>query len=296
MSQYLFVSVIIPVYNDRERLALCLEALEKQSYSRDQYEIIVVDNASDQDIVSLASQFPHVTYNHEGKRGSYAARNKGISVSRGSVVAFTDSDCIPNYDWIKEGVITITGKENCGLVAGAIEVFFSKPDSPTPVELYESITAFPQREYVEKEHFGATANVFTYRSVIDTVGLFNETLTTGGDKEWGRRVHAAGYEVCYSSATIIRHPARRSMAEIVNKILRVAEGHERIETSHPTRWGIYKRAFWDLYPPMKHLATFLRAPELPKLSHRIKATYVSLVITYVYRWARIRCALDSRAD
>lgn len=40
-----FVTVIIPVYNDSERLAICLKALEEQTYALDSYEVIVIDNA-----------------------------------------------------------------------------------------------------------------------------------------------------------------------------------------------------------------------------------------------------------
>lgn len=54
-----FVSVIVPVYNDARRLRICLEALENQKYPKSLYEIIVVDNASDEaeDIKGVVAQF-----------------------------------------------------------------------------------------------------------------------------------------------------------------------------------------------------------------------------------------------
>ena len=98
------VSVIIPVYNDAERLKLCLDALARQTYPGDRYEVIVVDNGSQQDPELVTSRYEQVTLAHEACRGSYAARNTGLALARGDVLAFTNSDCIPAADWIEHGV------------------------------------------------------------------------------------------------------------------------------------------------------------------------------------------------
>ncbi len=92
-----FVSVIIPVYNDAGRLRICLAALHKQTYDSDRYEIIVIDNGSDPSPVmdNLKVEFDNVVYDQELTPGSYAARNKGITIAKGDVIAFTDADCIP---------------------------------------------------------------------------------------------------------------------------------------------------------------------------------------------------------
>lgn len=101
----LFVSVIIPVLNDSERLKLCLEALEHQTYPKKLYEVIVVDNGSDQSIGSVVSKFTQATATAESHPGSYVARNKGILIAQGDIIAFTDADCIPALDWIEKGQI-----------------------------------------------------------------------------------------------------------------------------------------------------------------------------------------------
>ena len=87
MIQYTdyFVSVIIPVYNDAERLKKCLLALEKQTYPQAQYEVIVVDNASEENIKDVVSQFPQARLTFENSPGSYAARNQGISIAKGEL-------------------------------------------------------------------------------------------------------------------------------------------------------------------------------------------------------------------
>jgi len=73
-----FVSVIIPVRNNRNCLQKCLYALYFQSYPYNQFEVIVVDNNSTEDLYSLCQQFPNVRYCQEFKPGNNAARNMGI--------------------------------------------------------------------------------------------------------------------------------------------------------------------------------------------------------------------------
>jgi glycosyltransferase involved in cell wall biosynthesis len=221
-----FVSVIIPVFNDSERLKICLEALENQTYPKTLYEVIVVDNGSDKDqnIKEVVAQFSHGIATYEGTPGSYAARNKGISLAKGEVIAFTDADCIPAPDWIEKGVKTLLQVPNCGMVAGKIEIFVRNPNQLTIVELYEKATSFQQKKYIEKHKFGTTANVFTFKDVIERVGLFDGNLKSSGDFEWGRRVASLGYPQIYADEACVAHPARYSFAQLYKKSIRVAGG------------------------------------------------------------------------
>lgn len=219
-----FVSVIVPVFNDSERLKLCLQALENQTYPKHSYEIIVVDNNSDEDISEVVQQFSQTSFTSEKQPGSYAARNQGISVAKGDILAFTDSDCIPMCDWIEKGVASLLSAPDCGLAAGKIRLFFKDPDQPTAVELYESVTAFRQEKYVEESKFGVTANLFTFKTVVNSVGPFNATLKSSGDLEWGNRVFEAGYKQVYASDACVDHPARSSLKQLHKKTTRVIGG------------------------------------------------------------------------
>ncbi|MEE9613405.1 MAG: glycosyltransferase [Thermodesulfobacteriota bacterium] len=229
-DEFPMVSVIIPVYNDLKRLEICLDALQVQSYPKDRYEVVVVDNGSERDIEGALKKYEMVRFGREDKRGSYAARNRGLDMAGGELIAFTDSDCIPAEEWMEKGVKAFLAVPGCGLVAGGIEFFFSDPENPTAVELYDSIVHLKQKNYVENGRYGATANVFTSRKVIDAVGPFNDRLKSGGDSEWGKRVFSHGYKVAYADDARVFHPARRSFGQIRRKTLRLAGGtHERLE-------------------------------------------------------------------
>ncbi len=215
-----FISVIIPVYNDAIGLRKCLSALDIQTYPKTAYEVIVVDNGSEECISNVVDPFENALVVIENEPGSYAARNKGISVAKGSLLAFTDADCMPARDWLEKGVDRLLRVPNCGLIAGRVEFCFQDPDRPTVVELCDSVMHLQQEAYLQKFNYGVTANVFTFREVFDKVGLFNNELKSGGDHEWGQRVFLSGYQQSYASDAYVLHPARYSFEALYKKILR----------------------------------------------------------------------------
>jgi glycosyltransferase involved in cell wall biosynthesis len=219
------VSVIIPIYNDATRLARCLAALEAQTCARTGFEIIVVDNGSTDDIAAVAARFPRVRFLSEPAPGSYAARNTGVAASSGEVVAFTDADCLPDPDWLANGLEALEGDERCGLVAGRVRVTFESPDHPTLCELYDSIFDFDQERFVARSRFGCTANVLTHASVIREVGAFDGRMRSVGDRDLGNRIAAAGYRLVFAARAVVSHPGRRTVGALLRKRLRVAGGH-----------------------------------------------------------------------
>ena len=219
-----FVSVIIPVFNDAQRLQKCLGVLDKQSYPADLYEVIVVDNASTESIEEIVNQFKQTVATSESKPGSYAARNQGIALAKGEILAFTDSDCLPSSQWIEQGVEALLGEPKCDIVGGKIELFFRDPNNLTAVELYEKITAFPQQKHIEKNHFTPTANLFTFKSIFERAGNFNHNLKSNGDREWCQRCFQQGYQLKYAENALIMHPARYSLSQIYQRHLRIGGG------------------------------------------------------------------------
>ncbi len=291
-----FVSVIIPVFNDAEPLKTCLEALENQTYPKDLYEVIVVDNGSDaaQDIRGVVSRFSQARTIDESFPSSYAARNKGLTQAKGEIIAFTDADCIPASTWIENGVKNLLQVPNCGLVAGKIEVFFKNPQRPTPVELYESIAAFPQKQWLKNRRFGATANIFTSRAVIENVGGFNKQLKSSGDVEWGRRVFDRGYQQVYAEDVCVRHPARHSFKELYKKTIRLAGGSYDLQTlQNPYRvqqkFWFLKELFLDFISPITlGFNVFFKEKLLFSVGRRIQVILVFLYVRYVTACEKMR--------
>lgn len=283
------VSVILPVFNDEIRLKKCLEALEQQTYPKELYEVIVVDNASTTDLKSLVNRFQQSRYCYEAKPGSYAARNFGLGLSTGKVIAFTDSDCIPALNWIKLGVSSLQNNYEPGLIGGAINLFYKNPNRLTGVELYEGIEGFPQKKYIEQENFGATANVFTYKKIIDIVGNFNPGLKSGGDAEWGKRVAKAGYRLYYADEVEVEHPARSTYSEYYKKIIRVMGGLPEFKNPNiPLQQIIRQLLLGVLIPPISRLRKILGKVEHNNFRDKYKIVLVVLFLHYVWIFERAR--------
>ncbi|MCP1663160.1 cellulose synthase/poly-beta-1,6-N-acetylglucosamine synthase-like glycosyltransferase [Methanocalculus sp. AMF5] len=238
-----FVSVIIPTYHDWERLGLCIEALGQQTYPEEFFEVIIVNNDPD-DLPSRLELLSNGIMLSEEKRGSYAARNTGIRSSRGEILAFTDSDCIPYPDWIEKSVQLLESHPDVHRVAGRIELFF-KNDRLTVAEIYEKAFGFPQEKYASSG-VSATANTITYASVMDDVGLFNGNLLSGGDTEWSMRAHSKGYTIVYCGKCIVKHPARHTISEFTEKARRISGGNVTIKQTSKEQSLLFARGLLPL--------------------------------------------------
>lgn len=292
-----FVSVIVPVFNDAKRLRLCLDALNQQSYDSERYEVVVINNGSDaaQQIAEVVADFNRTVYVYEEKPGSYAARNAGIAAARGSILAFTDADCIPDSDWLEKGVFHLTRIPNCGLVAGPIRLFF-RGERASAVELYESVTAFPQQQHLEEQHGAATGNVFTFKSVMDKVGWFDDRLRSSGDLEWGDRVYRAGYAQFYAEDVRVAHPARYSFRDLRKRTLRLAGGvfGRFIQPQHSMlqqNMTFARLLVDDLTPPVNFAISAFKDSRLVGLRQKLTVPLVLVWVRYVSAIEKVRLKL-----
>jgi len=220
-----FVSVVVPVFNDHQRLRVCLEALMRQSYPPDCYEVLVVDNGSTDPVSSIVDSRSCVRVLTELRPGSYAARNTGIRAARGLVIAFTDSDCLPDPHWISEGVRSLQLLPGAGVIAGRIERFGRNPVGLSLPEMYDATFFMHQDAYVARGGFGATANLIVHAEVFRRIGPFDAALKSGGDAEWGQRASRQGIPLRYEPGVVVRHPNFSTMGAALRKARRVVGGH-----------------------------------------------------------------------
>jgi GT2 family glycosyltransferase len=208
----LFASVVVPHYNDKVRLAACLASLEEQTFPRERYEIIVTDNGTPGGIADMARRFSRVRFVEEERKGAAHARNAAIAVAGSPAFAFIDSDCLADPAWLEEGLRAL---EHADLVGGAIELSVRDRAAPTSVEVFEMMFAFRQQQYIEKQKFAVTANLFAKRMVFDAIGGFRHGLPE--DRDWCRRAVAAGYAIRFAPKARVSHPARHDWSELVAK-------------------------------------------------------------------------------
>ena len=131
------VSVIVPAFNAANTIQYCIDALQNQTILSTDYEIIVIDDGSDDNTWEIVDK-NNVHLVSQSKMGPAAARNLGVKCARGSIVLFTDADCVPASNWIEQMLIPFESPE----VVGAKGVYFSQQR--------EISARFAQLEYEEK--------------------------------------------------------------------------------------------------------------------------------------------------
>jgi cellulose synthase/poly-beta-1,6-N-acetylglucosamine synthase-like glycosyltransferase len=110
------ITVVIPTYNEEKNIGICLKALLNQTFPREKYELIIVDGESKDKTIEVAAELADkvIIQSSDGVGG---ARNDGVNISNGEIIATTDADCIPSSDWLEvinknftdPNVIAITG-------------------------------------------------------------------------------------------------------------------------------------------------------------------------------------------
>jgi hypothetical protein len=104
LAEYPKVSVVICAYNAEPTMEACLTSLQALRYPA--FEVIVVDDGSTDRTGAIADSFEGIHVIHQENKGLSAARNVGIAASLGEIVAFTDSDCVVDPDWLHYLVAT----------------------------------------------------------------------------------------------------------------------------------------------------------------------------------------------
>ncbi|MDR5657395.1 glycosyltransferase [Halodesulfurarchaeum sp. HSR-GB] len=236
MSNTRKVGTVIPIYNDSVEADTTLNAVTQLSHEK--YNIFVVDNNSTdgtQEVIAKytrSNQHIHLLVEDE-IQSSYAARNTGIANTDADILAFLDADETVDPDWL-ETAIEAMESQNVDYLGCNVEL--TLPDD-TLVGHYNQRTGFPVKEYLENEHFAPTCALLVRREVFEDVGLFDERLISGGDMEFGQRVHEAGYDQGYAEDATVYHPARTSFESLWKKNFRVGRGFCQKQRYHPDRYG-----------------------------------------------------------
>lgn len=220
MSNDIKISIILPVHNGEKFIEKCIKSLQNQTYPKHLYEIIVIDNNSTDNGINLARIFD-VKIIHESKKGSYAARNKGINAAKGKYLGFIDADCIASETWIEKAMNYFINNKDVSIISGNVE-FFSE-GKETVWGIYDK-NRFLKQEHISKFGSAITANLFVRREVFEKVGLFNGDLVSGGDGEWTRRAVNAGYKLTFLKDLLVLHPTRNSFKDIAKKCYRIGFG------------------------------------------------------------------------
>ncbi|OBZ34783.1 glycosyltransferase family 2 protein [Methanohalophilus sp. DAL1] len=226
-----FISVIIPVYNDPSGLEDTLQSLVAQQYTGN-FEIIVADNGSTDNTPDIAEKYCGDSVKlvvEDTVQSSYAARNKGLEIAKGSIIAFIDSDMTVEKDWLQK-MSQSMAKHNADYLGCRVEIY---SESNSLSALHNKLSGFPMDEYIYKRHFAPTCCLIVRKEIFEHVGVFDPNLISSGDYEFGNRVFDAGYKLYYDSDIVMYHPARTSLKKLLKKSFRIGRGFYQLSARYP---------------------------------------------------------------
>jgi hypothetical protein len=262
-----YVSVIVPVHNGANFISACIEALLAQTYPKDRYEIIVVDNGSTDDTPEVTQRHPVTLLVEDRVQSPYAARNQGIRHAQGEIIAMIDVSCTPVAEWLERGVQTLES-EQADLAGGSVTFTFSR--EKTLAEMYDSVSNIKMRTSIEKRGVAKTANLFSRRRVFETIGLFPGHLRSGGDVLWTGRATRAGFDLAFAPGAEAVKPARK-FVPLLRKQVRVGYGQPSIWQERGASLGqVVKRTIRGLrLPPISFVRHQIRKRGTEEMGRRL---------------------------
>lgn len=205
MTPQLLVSMIVPAHNAAQTIGRCVDSLLAQSYPA--FEVIVVDNNSTDATASAAARPGVRVVSETSRQSSYAARNTGWRTARGTLIAFTDADCVADPEWLAR----LAAGFNDPAVAGvAGRVLALSPE--TVLERFAE-----RRRQVSNDAsmscsylpYAITANVVYRRDALEALGGFDESLISGGDADFAWRLQQQlGRRLAFAPEALVRHKHR----------------------------------------------------------------------------------------
>jgi len=273
-----FVSVIVPVYNGGRTIGQCIQSLLSLTYPPGNIEIIVVDNNSRDDTYQIIRKFPVTALTEKRIQSSYASRNTGIRHAKGEIIAFTDSDCIAEKEWLLRSVECFEG-ERVGCVAGRIEGF-----APSNyIEEYLVRTRSLSQGSTRFLPYAQTANAIYRRAVFDAVGMFEENWISGGDADmtWRMQLHS-GYTLVPCDGALIYHVHRSTLKGFFRQRVTWGQGevamYKKYKDHYKDREGELLRDYKEFF---RYVVGKLPALAHNKLITRNEAAYLDKKLTMI---------------
>lgn|GEM_PF-1338312 len=294
-------SVVIASYNRARSLDRCLAALIRQSIGPERFELVVVDDGSQDDTREVCgswkSRFPCMKTLRSGANlGLASAANLGIRSSVAPLVLFTDDDCLPRPDWVGRMCAALDRRP---VVAGAVE---SPPGAY--IKLCHNVAHF--HPFMGRRSgtapFIAGANMGFRRTVLDALGGFEERRQGAPDMEFILRARQQGFSIYYDPLAVVLHDHDRTTP---GALWRTSKSHAAVtihlrnryrdvlNTPFPLRSPAFLLPAAPIIALKATLEAFLRNPSPSKPWKTAPAVYA---LKLAWCWGALTGLLQGRSD
>jgi len=274
------LSIIIPVYKDSVGLEKTILSLTSQLDKSIDVEIVVGNDGDDKDITKLCNNIGVKSVSITPRSGSYKARNHAIMYSSGDSLAFIDAGTIAAPGWLKLGINDLKQYDYVGGPIDLIENSLAR--SQKYFFLFQKLTSFPVKKFMNDLHFSPTTNLFIKRDVLIKLGLFDERLWSGGDYEFGDRVFRSKLFKLYFDDKLLVYHLPRDFKSLIEKQKRMAKGQWDLQKYYPDRFANLKNNILISFIKMLLPPVWLMNDELWKTFSFIEKINVFLIAYYFH--------------
>ncbi|HWO31055.1 MAG TPA: glycosyltransferase, partial [Candidatus Acidoferrum sp.] len=197
------VSIIIPTFNGASRIGNCLDALLNQRVGRDA-EILVVNDGSTDNTADVVARYSGVRLITQSNAGPAAARNRGALEARGTIILFTDDDCVPKPEWLA----AMTAPFSDPSVVGAKGIYRTRQRSLAArfvqieyEDKYRRMASLPQIDFIDTYSAGFRRDRFLEMNGYDT----SFPVACAEDVELSYRMSTRGWTMKFVPAAIVYH-------------------------------------------------------------------------------------------
>ena len=224
------ISVVMPTYDEVDRLCAALTSLSLQDYPTDQVEIIVVDDASPtpadaENLEQALAPFTLKLLKHETNQGRARARNTGLRCATGDIIVFLDSDMTVESDFFRAHATGHERKEETVFIGNIV---WGRDIPPSALTRYVERRGVHRIDGRGSVHFKCfvTGNSSLRRDLLERVGFFDEDFTVygGEDLELGYRLFKAGVQFEYLEDAVSHHNHIRPLDQLCRLMYAYGQG------------------------------------------------------------------------
>lgn len=254
------ISVVVATYNGGRTLRPCLQSLQKLNYPN--YEIVVVDDGSTDDTASILESFSGIEVVRQPNKGLSEARNAGIRAASGDIVAFTDSDCFVDPDWLYHLAREFQNDSLAGVGGPNLT-----PEAPT--EAGKAVALAPGHathvliEHDNAEHVPGCNMAFRRRDLLEIGGFDPVFRKAGDDVDLAWRLLDLGKRIGFSTAGFVWHHRRPGLKAYLKQQIGYGEAEADLLGKHPHRFNDRGQSMWRgaIYAGLHH-QSLLSGPDV----------------------------------
>jgi len=242
-----YVSVLVPARNEARSVRACIGSLMAQDYPQEKYEVIVIDDSSSDStpeiVRELQRQCSNLVFARNAGSGTADARNTGLSLARGKVIANFSAHTTAQSHYLTTVVKRLN--ESGSIIAGVGCRHEIPSDDPFWAKVFGLAIRSPlgamgtSYAQTDKEEVRDSIAFTAYRKdIFDKIGPFDRDLSERDDAEFNSRLKEAGYQLLYTPAAVVFHRQPSSLVGFTREMVGYGIGRAKIIRRRPTSFRI----------------------------------------------------------